>query len=161
MNTVYITEKDRLIKNENNLVDIHLANGDVIEKVEPKRMFPTSNPNAYITFINGEETQAAMLKDVSVLDESSKKVLDESLQDYYMVPIISRINNSYEKYGVMYFDVETDRGRTLFNIRNRHHDVKTYPGGSVRMRDSSDNRYLIPDVNKLDKKSLSYLFIFL
>lgn len=161
MNTVYITQKDRLVKNENNLVDIYLASGEIIERLEPKRMFPTSNPNAYITFIDSDEAQAAILKDVSVLDAKSKRVLDESLQDYYMVPIISRIINSYEKYGVLYFDVETDRGRTLFNIRNRHHDVKTYPGGSVRMRDSSDNRYLIPDVNKLDKKSLSYLFIFL
>ena len=58
-----------------------------------------------------------------------------------------------EKFGTLRWTVETDRGVRTFEIRNRYHDVKVYPDGRVRVRDSDDNRYTIRDYKELDAHS--------
>lgn len=161
MNTVMLTEQDRIVPCENNLVNIEFANGTRLERVEPKRLFPTSDPDHYISFLNEDGSERAMLRDIAMLDEKSKKTLADSLADYYMIPVILSVNDLFEKFDVLYFDVTTDRGNSIFGIRNRFRDVKTYPDGSVRLRDSNDNRYVIPSYETLDRKSRKFLFPFL
>ena len=87
----------------------------------------------------------------------SRDVILSSLNEYYLIPKITKLLDSREKYGILKWKVETDRGIKEFDIRNRHHDIKTLYDGRVLVRDSDDNRYEIPDYNKLDKKSYKLL----
>ena len=44
-------------------------------------------------------------------------------------------------------------GNREFDIKNRQSDIKTVYGNRVLIRDANDNRYEIPDWEKLDIKS--------
>ena len=157
MARIYVTRNDRIEKCENNLVTLTLESGEVFEKLEPRRLFPVSRAEVYITLLNEDDVEIALIRSFDEMDKDSAAVVKTSLDDYYLVPHITRIISTEEKYGTLRWVVETDRGVKNFDIRNRNHDVKVYPDGRVRVRDSDDNRYVIDDYNKLDSHSKARL----
>lgn len=153
----FITRDDSLTHRENNLVDLHMASGDNYERLEPRRLFPVSRPDEYITLLTSEGKEIAVIKNIGDLNESSAEVIANSLNDYYLVPFITAILSIEEKNGTMSWTVMTNRGKKTFDIRNRNHDIRVYPDGCVRIRDSHDNRYVIADYHKMNKHSLRLL----
>ena len=154
---IYVTKNDSITVYENNLVNLTLADGTVYEKLEPRRLFPVSRADTYITLLDSEGIEIAIIRAMSDLAEQSRETVQYSLDDYYLVPHIVRIIAVTEKYGTLHWSVETERGFKEFDIRNRNHDVKVYKDGRVRVRDSDDNRYVITDYRKLDKHSRNQL----
>lgn len=154
---LYVTKKDRITVNENNLVNLEISSGEVFEKLEPRRLFPVSRQNSYITLLNTDGAEVAIIKALTDLDEESLEVIKYSLNDYYLVPHIQKIISIFEKNGKIHWVVETERGIKEFDVRNRNHDIRVYKDGRVRVRDSDDNRYIITDYKTLDKHSRSQL----
>jgi len=154
---VFLTKLDILERCENNLVNLTLASGERFERLEPRRLFPVSRADSFITLLDSDGREAGVIRSFSDISPESLSVLRESLDDFYLVPRITRIISKGEKYGTLRWTVETDRGVKSFDIRNRNHDIRVYPGGKVRVRDSDDNRYTIEDYNKLDAHSKALL----
>ena len=150
---IYVTKKDKITVNENNLVNLTLQNGDVFEKLEPRRLFPVSRIDEYITLLDEDGKEMAVIRNLTDIDSESREVIEYSLNDYYLVPHITRIVSIIEKNGQIHWIVETDRGYKEFDVRNRNHDVRVYSDGRVRVRDSDDNRYIISDYRALDAHS--------
>ena len=156
-NRIYVTNKDKITKDENNLVNLTLEDGSTISSLEPRRLFPVSSLDTYITLLDEEGVERALIRKLSDLDADSRRTVNASLEDYYLVPKIIRIINTEEKYGTLRWTVETERGQKKFDIRNRNHDIKVYKDGRVRVRDSDDNRYVIDDYRTLDAHSKAKL----
>ena len=154
---IYITDKDKITKNENNLVDLTLASGERFEALEPRRLFPVSRLESYVTLLNTDGEEVAVIREIGALSDDSARVIRASLEDYYLVPKITRIISVTERYGTLRWEVETDRGIKSFDIRNRNHDIKVSKNGSVRVRDADDNRYVIDDYKALDAHSRARL----
>ena len=150
---IYITNKDEITVNENNLVNVTLQNGEFLEKLEPRRLFPVSKPDDYITLLDESGVEKAVIRSILDLSPASREIIEYSLNDYYLVPHILRILSITEKNGKVHWCVETDRGYKEFDVRNRNHDVRVYSDGRMRVRDSDDNRYLVSDYKKLDAHS--------
>lgn len=153
----YITKEDKITASENNLVNLSFASGESFENLEPRRLFPVNRPDEYITLLDFEGVERAVIRNLSELNAESRVVICASLDDYYLVPQITTIVSTAEKYGNLHWIVETDRGRKEFDIRNRNSDIRIYSDGRVRVRDSDDNRYVIDDWQVLDKHSKSLL----
>lgn len=153
----YLTNKDKITVYENNLVNIERENGECYEALEPRRLFPVSNLETYVTLLNKDGEEIAIIRAINDLSEQSKKVIRASLDNYYLVPKITRIISVTEKYGTLRWEVETDRGVKSFDIRNRNHDIKVQKSGAVRVRDADDNRYVIDDYKALDAHSRAQL----
>lgn len=149
---IYVNNECEIQRYENNLVTL-VADGKRYERLEPRRLFPVSSLNTYITLLDADGIEVAVIRSLEDLNKKSKDVINESLVDYYLVPTITRIINVHERYGTLRWTVETDRGIKVFDIRNRNHDIKVYPDGRVRVRDADDNRYVIDDYKALDQKS--------
>lgn len=150
---IYVTNKDKITVNENNLVNLTLQNGDFYEKLEPRRLFPVSRIDEYITLLDTDGKEVAVIRKLTDVDAQSREIIEYSLNDYYLVPHIIKILSITEKNGKIHWTVETDRGYKEFDVRNRNHDVRVYSDGRVRVRDSDDNRYIISDYRKLDAHS--------
>ena len=150
---IYVTKDDSITKNENNLVNLTLSYGTSYERLEPRRLFPVSRQDFYISLLGEDGVEVAIIKSLADLSQDSQDVIRYSLDDYYLVPHITRILSITEKNGKITWNVETDRGFKQFDIRNRNHDIRVYPDGRVRVRDSDDNRYVIDNYNVLDKRS--------
>lgn len=154
---IFVDADDRITSSENNLVDLKLSDGRVFEKLEPRRLFPVSRASTYITMLDSEGVEVAMIRSIDALEQISRAVIQDSLNDYYLVPEITKIISVTEKYGTLHWSVETDKGYKEFDIRNRNHDIKVFSNGRVRVRDSDDNRYIITDYNMLDRHSQAQL----
>ena len=159
MPRIYVTDKDSIVPSENNLVDLILSDGTVISRLEPRRLFPVSRESEYVTLLDEEGAEVAIIKKLGELGADSAKTVRQSLTDFYLVPHITRIISTMEKYGTLRWTVETDRGIKSFDIRNRNHDIRVYKDGRVRVRDSDDNRYTIDDYRALDAQSRARLLI--
>ena len=143
-------------------VKVTLKDGTVIEPLEPRRLFPLSNLTMYISLLNDEEREVAFVRDFEELDDASKQALQECFDEYYMIPQISQLLSSSEKFGSLKWCVHTDRGEVTFRIRNRHNDIKLVHGTHrILIRDSNDNRYEIKDYRLLDSHSQHLLFSYL
>ena len=153
---IYLTDKDTVVPFENNLVD--LTAGDTTYKaLEPRRLFPVSRPDEYVSLLDADGVEIAQIRRLADLNPESRAAVVNSLNDYYLVPTITRIVSATEKYGTLRWTVQTERGEISFDIRNRNHDIRVNSDGSIRVRDSNDNRYCIPDWKKLDKHSKALL----
>ncbi len=163
MGRIYIDQyTGRLERTDIYRVRLTLRDGSVIENLEPRRLFPITNTTMFITLLDENEKEVAFVRDYQEIDEASVRALEECFAEYYMIPKISALIKSEEKFGALRWTVDTDRGVVTFRIRNRHSDIKQQRGTNrVIIRDTNDNRYEIPDVSQLDAHSQRLLFAYL
>ena len=147
----------RIIRTGNTKVELQIYQGETYEDLEPRRLFPMSGLKRYITLLDSDLKEKAIIRNLEQLDPDSRKAIEDCLTEYYMIPKIIEMIDITEKFGVLTWTCRTDRGVRSFRIRNRHSDVKMLFDGRVLVRDSNDNRYEIEDVKKLDKKSQKIL----
>ena len=153
------SQKGRIERADLYLVNLIFNDGNVISDLEPRRLFPITDTEHYISLLDDKEKEVALIRNMSDLDETSRQVLEECFRDYYMIPKISQILDVHDKFGVLEFKVMSDRGVISFRIRNRHSDIKNlHNSGRIVIRDSNDNRYEISCFDALDKHSKHCLF---
>ena len=162
MARIYIDSHTARIKRKDlYTVTLTLRDGTVIDDLEPRRLFPVSNTEQYITLLDKNEREVGFVRDFSELDEASEEALRQCFAEFYRIPKIERVLESVEEFGSLTWRVMTDLGEVSFRIRNRHSDIKLLRDGRVLVRDASDNRYEIPDWGKLDKRSRHLLFSYI
>lgn len=150
-------DEARITKTGNVSVRLETYDGRCFENLEPLRLFPVSGISKYISLIDENGKEVAIIRDINHLMPESKKAIQECLESYYIVPKIKKIISRVEKYGNITWTVATDRGEHSFAILNTSIDIKTLYDGRILIRDSNDNRYEIEDINALDKDSLNLL----
>jgi hypothetical protein len=122
------------------------------ENVRPARMFPLTDSDHWIAIQDATGRELACIEDPSVLPESQRTALQAALAKRAFVPVvhsikaISRANDGYD------WHVITDRGPTTFHV-DTDEAVQTLGGGRLVIIDDRNVRYLIPNVNALDKDS--------
>ena len=142
-------------------VDMELIDGRKFENLEPRRLFPLSGMEKYITLLDEEGIEKAIIRDMRTLPPNERATIESCLEEYYLIPRVTKINSIEEKYGVVTLDTETDRGHAMIEIRNILHGMKLLYGSRVLLRDGNDNRYEIPDLRQLDKHSIQLIDSFL
>ena len=142
-------------------MDILMFNGLEFKNVEPRRLFPISGLRKYIALLDTQEKEVAIIRNLDTLMEQSKQVVEQCLEEYYLIPKIQKIYEIKEVSGNMNLHVETNKGERRFEIWHRYNDIKVIHGTRVLFRDVSDNRYEIENIDKLDKPSRMRLGAFL
>ena len=133
-------------------VDVELQDGTAFQNVEPRCLFPSSNGRKFITLLDENGAEQAVIRDLDSLPKEQRKIIEACLTEYYLIPHIVKIYNTTEKFGLITLDTETDRGPARIEIRNLLYGFKQV-GNRLLLRDSNDNRYEIPDLRQLDAKS--------
>ena len=158
MERIYIQEDNaKITKAEGNLLDVEMYDGRKFKGLEARRLFPISGLDKYISLLDEEDIEIAVIRDVRTLMPESRQNVVDVLNEYYLIPQISEIYKAYEEYGLLKMEVMTDRGKYNFDVKNRNMDIKILYDGRILIKDASDNRYEIPDVSKLDKKSIKMI----
>lgn len=148
---VKFTENDKIF------VDVEFYTGEKFTELELHRMFPITGLTKYIALLDKEGNEIAVIRNIEDLMPESKKVVENCLREYYMIPRIIRFIKMSEKFKIWMWTAETDKGVCTFEIRNHITAIKPLYDGRVLIKDANDNRYEIPNVNDLDKKSLSMI----
>jgi hypothetical protein len=143
----------RITENDKIFVDVEFYSGEKFTEVELHRMFPITGLDKYIALMDSEGNEIAVIRNVDDLSPDSRKVVKNCLKEYYMMPRITQFIEMSERFKIWMWTAETDKGTCTFEIRNHLTAIKPLYDGRVLIKDANDNRYEIPDVNKLDKRS--------
>ncbi len=162
MSRLYIdNDMARFTRKDLTLVDMELYDGRKFENLEPRRLFPLSGLEKYITLLDTEGIERAIIRDLRTLPDDERRIIEQCLKEYYLIPKIIKITDCKEKYGVLRIWAQTDCGEVVIEIRNILHGLKLLYGTRVQIRDVNDNRYEISDIRAIDAKSRRLIGSFL
>ena len=147
----------RITENDKVFVDVEFYTGEKFTELELHRMFPITGLDKYISLLDSGGNEIAVIRNINDLMPDSKAVVEKCLTEYYMMPRITRFIRMSEKFKIWMWTAETDKGICTFEIRNHLTAIKPLYDGRVLIKDANDNRYEIPDVSKLDKKSIKMI----
>jgi len=137
-------------------LEVSVEGGEAV-RVKPIQMFPISQPNEYVLLAKESGEEVGFIRDIRELSRGDRKKLGEALERGYFIPTITRIRDLRYRFHVLYCDVETDRGVTKFELRDRTENLNLLPSGKLIAEDVDGNRYVIEDINSLDARSRALL----
>lgn len=125
--------------------------------VRARRVFPLTSKADYVSFLDEDEKEVALLAHPHGLDKQSRQALEEALGRMYYVAKITRVDSITEKMGVSKWQVETDRGYATFEVADRSR-IRRLARGGILIVDADGNRFEIEDVTQLDEASQALVF---
>ena len=126
-------------------------------KVKVVRAAPLSYPDRYISFLDAKDEEICMVDDLEQLDQQIRSLIDEELDRRYLTATILQVDAVSNEYGTSYWDVETDRGQREFVVQNVSENAQWLGDHRLLIIDVDGNRFEIPRLDELDKKSLGWV----
>ena len=123
--------------------------------------FPLSDPEHHIGFLDAADRSIGTLASLDGLDKTSVAAIRDSIQNRYFIPTIHRILKMKEEFGIVYCDLETDRGRRQLVARGLRDSLVEMGEGELMLSDVDGNRYRVSDWRKLDSASRRRLASFI
>ena len=78
---IYLGKQDGITLCENNLVDLITSDGKVLHGLEPRRLFPVTKNEEYITLLDSDGEEVAIIRSLRDLDANSAQIIRNSLDD--------------------------------------------------------------------------------
>lgn len=149
-------EKVRLIKKQDRTYAV-FTDGD--EEIPVKIVWarPVSAKGHEVSLVGEDKKELMMLQSLDCLDEESRKIAENELEQRYLVPRVTKVWSAGATFGSWYWDVETDKGRRKFAMRNPSKNVTWITDDRLLMRDTLGNRYEIESYVGLDTRSQAVL----
>jgi len=166
---LYITKDNAKFEKENDFVKMTLTAPDAEGTVETKtydriflhRAFPFDYPYAYISVLDADSKELGLIADVNELDTEAAEMLRAELDRKYYTPVIKQILSLKDKFGLSYWKVVTDEGELSFTLRDTFQSLMKVGGTRIFVNDIDGNRYEIPNIEELDRKSFRKIELFL
>ena len=115
---------------------------------------PLSHPSQYLCFLDEKNEVICTIKNLSDLDPESRRLAQEELEQRYMTAIVEQVNSLRHEFGVSYWDVQTNRRRREFVVQDVSENAHWLSDRRLLLVDVDGNRFEIPDLKRLDQKSL-------
>lgn len=122
-----------------------------------KLAFPLSRPDHFVSIQTEEGKEVGVLRAISELDPTSRELVEQDLRRRYFTPKISQIRKLTQEGGMWTFEVSTNRGDSVFYVRNWRDSSSEISAGRFLIQSVDGKRYEVPDYNALDLKSQTYL----
>lgn len=166
---LYITRENSKFNKENDFVTMTLTapNDDGVtetktyDRVFLHRAFPFDYPYSYISVLDSESKELGLISDINDLGEDTAKILRDELDRKYYTPVIKQIISLKDKFGFSYWKVMTDEGELSFTLRDTFQSLLKVGGTRIFVNDIDGNRYEIPNIEELDRKSFRKIELFL
>lgn len=137
------------------------ANGRTFKGLRVRIGRPLFKPDEFAAALETHEGEAALLVNLPALDPKSRKVLDEHHVRNNLTTPIRRIRNLFSQFGAAFWEVETDKGFREFVIRGTTEHVRWLSDDRLLITDVHGNRFEIPSILGLDRRSQSLLSLLL
>ena len=128
--------------------------------VEPVRAFPLTDPQRWIALVDAEGRERVMIEEPDQLPLELRKILTDEMSKREFLPVITKIEKVEGDPPICYLSVITDRGPVRFSVEGEEL-VRRVGINRIVIVDQRGQRYLIPDIYKLDPASLKLLNLFL
>ena len=135
------------------LLHCSVKGGELYRGVYAVRMFPIRRPGRFIALRcftpEGGDVEIGVIDKLSDFPKGQRKLIRDSLTKYYHEQIVTRVHRVESEYGLLFFDVETQRGREQFVMPYQTERAEDYGETGKVLLESLGNRYIIPDVSAL------------
>ena len=121
------------------------------------RMAPLTSPERYFSLRDETDWEIGVLRGLEGLDDDSRRLAEAEIARRYVLPRILRIRRSRERFEIVEWEVETDRGRRRVLTRDLRQSLLEPTPGRCILTDVDGNRYDVPDISVLDEHSRSLL----
>ena len=125
------------------------------------RCFPFETPDEYISVLNKDGREYAMIRNLSEMPDESQEIIRAELDRKYLCPTVTKIKSLKEKLGYSFWEVETDKGDMSFSMHDTYRNIARVGDGMLIINDVDGNRYRIDDVAALDRKSFKKIELYL
>ena len=129
-------------------------------------MFPVRHPKRFVSlrYFNreGKEREIGVIQRLRDFPREEQRLIRARLNRHYYEQVIQRIYRVQSEYGLLFFDVETQRGREQFVMPWRADCAEGYGEKGKMLRESLGNRYIITDIEELppadQRRFTSYIY---
>jgi hypothetical protein len=116
-------------------------------------MFPITHPDRYVslkyTDIKEKDQEIGLIENLNDFPPAQQKLVKESLVKHYYEQIITRVDEIESQYGLLFWTVQTRRGREEFTMPWRQDRAEDYGANGKVLLDALGNRYIVPNVSEL------------
>ena len=134
-------------------IDCRLNGKDFYRGIHAKLMFPVRHPNEFISLCysdkKGRVQEIGVIEKIADFPRAAQRLIRSELRKHYYEQVIKRVYHIESGHGLLFFDVETQRGREQFVMPWRTANTEDYGKRGKVLHESCGNRYIVPDVNKL------------
>lgn len=160
-----VPEGTALQRGEHGVLRCTITGDRTYEGVTAVRLFPISYGDQFVslrfTDEMDKEKEIGIIERLSDFPPETVKQVHESLDRHYHERVIRRIHKIKQRYGQLFFTVETDSGPVEFVMPWRHDRAEEYGAKGRVLLDSLNNRYLVPDLDALLPKEKQLLVSFI
>jgi hypothetical protein len=149
-----------LARNQAGRLLLTLTDGRVYEGVVPVRAFPLQAPDQCVAFMSLEGKEVAWVDELSALPQDTRDLIKQEIASREMMPVIERIVSVSTLSTPSTWEVVTDRGATQLILKGEE-DIRRLTGSTLIITDSHGLRFMLPDMQALDKNSRRILDRFL
>lgn len=122
-------------------------------RVKLIRSYPYSYSDEYICIHNLEDSEIGIVKDLKELDTDSQNAAAKELETRYYCPRITSVKSIKERMGHFYFETVVDGKEKNFTVRDLTRNLRFADDKQLLIFDIDGNRYIIPDCEKIERKS--------
>ena len=157
--TVWLTPENASFVYKNNFLYINYGGEE--KRAFLCRQFPFELEWEFISVMNDEQAEVGIIKSVALFDKEGEALLRTELARRYYAPVIDKILGVKERYGFSYWRVHTAEGNVNFTLHDTYRSIIRAGGGRVVLLDVNGNRFEIPNVEALDRKSYKKIELYL
>lgn len=148
-------------RNDGGILTLNLS-GTFYPNVILQRAFPISRPSEYIAVKEAAEhrdmgKELGIIKNLADLSEKNRALVEEELEIRYFVPEITKIISLKDEYGSVYMTVATTAGEKKIVVPNQTSNFIRLTQDRFLILDVDGNRFEIPSLERLDRKSVRLL----
>ena len=94
-------------------------------------------------------------------DGEEKELIVRELERKYYTPSIKKILSVKDRFGFSYWDVETESGKVTFTLQDTFKSISRAGDNKLFFSDVDGNRFVIENIEALDKKSHKKIELYL
>ncbi len=133
--------------------------GGEAQAVWVRRCFPWSEPTRFVSLLDSEKKEFALVPDVRALEPASREAVEAALAEAGFVLQVDRIDSVDEEVEIRTWAVQTKQGPRSFQTRLDDWP-REVPGGGFLIRDVAGDLYYIGTPSALDAKSRELLWAY-
>ncbi len=160
-------EKINIYKNSFGILKAKIGSEEVEHPIKPIMCFPITAAERYVgLFRIGKDgktkEELALIPDYRLLDEDSRKLIEEELNSTYPLTWIQKIYSIKQVDRRLKWQVDTNRGELVFEVKGQHiqRDINEIQGIIIVIHDAEGKRFLV-NPKKLDPKSQTLLEMYI
>ncbi len=170
----YITKENSVFAHEGDFLSlkINLPEGVGIDgeptggekyydRIYLHRSFPYEHHYRYISVLDRDNVEIGLISNIEDFDSEVAEMLRAELDRKYYSPVITKILSVKERYGYSYWEVMSGDRHLSFTIRDTFRSILKVTPEHIFITDNDSNRYEIPNVEALDRKSYKKIELYL